>query len=330
MLTNKKAKERKGKVQLINGVNLCGKMRKSLGSKRNIMNDKDIQTITRAFGAFEAIEPQVLNKVAEQKSSRGRQSAATKAEAPKTFASKIFDYHKFGYRRITIERPLRLSARITDDAIAGLRFAPKPFNAVMRWIYDEFGSDCHQTLAENEANIRTKIKADFKELKEKQVKEVLSATLWQFQIGLMTKAKALQADIGAEQSDDFNTFEVTLKAALKTTGTALDAKEKKQFLNAITFKNPEAEPVVKKVLKEEVQPLYGAFEYKGKVVEFQQDGDLRDNENVPLNPSVSTTTLIETYFNREVAPPCARCLDQCRQVRRQRRRDRHCRLRDSL
>ena len=63
------------------------------------------------------------------------------------------------------------------------------------------------------------------------------------------------------------------------------------------------------MLKEEEQPLYGASaysgslkEYKGKVVEFQQDGDLRDNENVPLNPSVSTSTLIETYFNREVAP----------------------------
>lgn len=33
ILSNKKAKQRKGKVQLINGVNLCGKMRKSLGSK---------------------------------------------------------------------------------------------------------------------------------------------------------------------------------------------------------------------------------------------------------------------------------------------------------
>ena len=67
-------------------------------------------------------------------------------------------------------------------------------------------------------------------------------------------------------------------------------------------KNPEAEPVIKKVLKEEAQPLYGAFEYKGNVVEFQTDGDLRDNENIPLDPSISTTKLIETYFNREVAP----------------------------
>ena len=310
VLSNKKDATRKGKVQLINGVNLCGKMRKSLGSKRNRMSDDDIKTITRSFGAFEAVEQQVLDKPAEQKSSRGRQSASAKVEAPKTFASKIFHFHEFGYRRITIERPLRLSAQITDAAIEGLRFAPKPFNAVMRWIYDEFPVDenreYHQHLAdalsENEAAIRAKIKTDFKELKEKQIKELLSAKLWQFQLDLMTKARALQAEIGSEQSDDFNTYERTLKAALKKTGMTLDAKEKKQLLDAITRKNPEAEPVVKKVLKEEEQPLYGAFGYKGKVVEFQPDGDLRDNENVPLDPSVSTTTLIETYLNREVAP----------------------------
>lgn len=99
----------------------------------------------------------------------------------------------------------------------------------------------------------------------------------------------------------------------------LDAKERKQFLDAVTWKNPEAEPVIKKILKggssssmtpphtvhpehKEEQPLYGAFAYQGKIVEFQTDGDLRDNENIPLNPSISTSELIETYFNREVTP----------------------------
>lgn len=82
----------------------------------------------------------------------------------------------------------------------------------------------------------------------------------------------------------------------------LDAKENKQFIDAITTKNPDAEPVVKKVLKEAAQPLYGAFEYKGKVVEFEQDGELRDNENVPLNPAVSSSDLIENYFESEVLP----------------------------
>ncbi len=38
------------------------------------------------------------------------------------------------------------------------------------------------------------------------------------------------------------------------------------------------------------------------MVEFVQDGDLRDAENIALNPKVSTTELIEDYFKREVQP----------------------------
>lgn len=320
VLSNKKGAERKGKVQLIDGSNLCGKMRKSLGSKRNLMSDDDIKTITRTFGGFETVDARALDKPAEQKSSRGRQSANSKAETPKTFASKIFSTYEFGYRRLTIERPLRLSAQITDDAIESLRFAPKPLNAVMALVYEKFGGEwieeTYGLLAEVETEVRALIKADFPELKEKQIKDVLDSKLWLFQQSLMKKAQQLQQAVGSalggkdqQSDDDFNQFELTLKGAFKATGIKFDAKEKKQFTDAVTWKNQDAEPVVKKVLKEDEQPLYGACaysgslkEYKGKVVEFQQDGDLRDNENVPLDPSVSTSDLIETYFQREVQP----------------------------
>ncbi|EEX66297.1 type I restriction-modification system subunit M [Vibrio metoecus] len=315
VLSNKKAAERKGQVQLIDGSNLCGKMRKSLGSKRNVMSEDDIKTITRTFGDFEVVDARELDKPAEQKSSRGRQAANPKADTPKTFASKIFDTHEFGYRRLTIERPLRLSAQITDGAVDSLRFAPKPFNAVMQAVFEQFGTEwddnTYGTLIEVEAEVRALIKADFPELKEKQIKDVLDSKLWLSQKTLMDDAKALQVAMGdklggkAQQSDDFNQFELTLKGAFKATGIKFDAKQKKQFTDAITWKSQDAEPVIKKVLKEDAQPLYGAFDYKGKVVEFQQDGDLRDNENVPLDPSVSTSTLIESYFKREVQPHVA-------------------------
>ena len=312
ILSNKKDAKRKGKVQLIDGSNLCGKMRKSLGSKRNVMSEDDIKTITRSFGDFEVVDARELDKPAEQKSNRGRQSATPKTEAPKTFASKIFSTHEFGYRRLTIERPLRLSTQLTDERINTLRFAPKPFNAVMPAIYEKFGSewteDTYGLLGHVETEVRALIKADFPELKEKQIKDVLDSKVWLFQKSLLDKAQQLQAEIGQslggkeQQSDDFNQFELTLKGAFKATGIKFDTKEKKQFIDAVTWKNQEAESVVKKTLKGDAQPLYGAFEYKGKVVEFQQDGDLRDNENVPLDPSVSTSELIETYFNKEVAP----------------------------
>ena len=313
LLTNKKEAERKGKVQLINGVNLCGKMRKSLGSKRNLMSDDDIKTITRAFGDFEVIDARPLDKPEEQKSNRGRQSTTPKTEAPKTFASKIFNTFEFGYRRLTIERPLRLSAQITDQKVESLRFAPKPFNAVMNSVYDLFQTSWAKDATGNnygdlkpyEEEVRRLVKSDFPELKEKQIKDLLDSKTWLFQKTLMEKAEKLKTEIGTEQHDDFNQFELTLKAAFKATDVKFDAKEKKQFLDAITWKNQDAEPVIKKVLKEEADPLYGSFEYKGKVVEFQQDGDLRDNENVPLNPSVTTTELIESYFKKEVAPHVA-------------------------
>lgn len=313
VLTNKKEVERKGTVQLIDGSNLCGKMRKSLGSKRNSMSDDDIKTITRAFGDFEVIDARAVDKSVEEKSNRGRQSTTTKTQAPKTFASKIFNTYEFGYRRLAIEQPLRLSAQITDQKVESLRFAPKPFNAVMKSVYDLFVTTwtedssgiSYGDLKSYEDEVRRLVKSDFPELKEKQVKDLLDSKIWLFQKSLMEKAEKLKTEIGIEQHDDFNLFELTLKAAFKATDVEFDAKEKKQFLDAITWKNQDAEPVIKKVLKEDADPIYGSFEYKGKVVEFQQDGDLRDNENIPLNPEVTTSDLIETYFKKEVAPHVA-------------------------
>ena len=306
ILSNKKTAERKGKVQLINGTDLYSKMRKSLGSKRNVMDEEDIRTITRCFGNFEVVEAYSLDKAADIKSNRGRQSATTKTEAPKTFASKIFATHEFGYRRITIERPLRLSAKFTDQAIASLRFAPGALKPIMEWIYGHVGVEWTEAtygqLASHEESIRAKIKKDFAELKEKQIKDVLSAEIWLSQKKLMEKAKQLRTEIGDAQSDDFNKFDNTLNQALKKLGIKLDAKEQKQLLDAITWKNPEAEPVVKKELKEKENSIYGKFTYKGKVVVFEQDGDLRDNENVPLNPGLSVNEINEAYFSKEVHP----------------------------
>jgi len=310
VLSNKKDLMRKGKVQLIDGSHLYSKMRKSLGSKRNEMSEDDIKTIIRSFGDFEMMDARTLDKPLDVKSNRGRQSASAKTETAKTFASKIFNSYEFGYRRVTIERPLRLSAQISDEAVASLRFAPKPFNAVMQSIYAQFGAawtdaateQSYGNLSEAALEVRALIKAEYPELKEKDIKDVLDSKIWLLQKELMHKAQALQAHIGTAQSDDFNQFDESLKQAFKATDIKLDSKEKKQFLDAISWKNPEAEPVIGKVVKGAENPLYGQFSYKGKVVEFVQDGDLRDAENIALNPNVDTTDLIESYFKREVQP----------------------------
>ncbi len=318
ILSNKKAAERKGKVQLINGVNLCGKMRKSLGSKRNVMDDSDIATITRCFGNFEVVDARELDKPAEQKSNRGRQSANPKTEAAKTFASKIFKTHEFGYRRITIERPLRMSYQFSDERLAALRFDPGALNAVMQWVYAQYGTeegaqvgelwsddpDCphYGDVRMYEEAIRRYVKTHFADLKEKQIKDLLDRDTWLAQKRIMLKTRQLQRAIGIEQHDDMNEFDEVLNKACKAQGVTLDAKEKKQITDAVSWKNPEAEKVIKKIHKAKADPIYGLFAGDGKVIEYKADGDLRDFENVALDPSKPVNELNEAYFNREVFP----------------------------
>jgi len=93
-----------------------------------------------------------------------------------------------------------------------------------------------------------------------------------------------------------------LKKALKVTGVSLDLRERKQLLDAVSWKNSEAQRVIKKLHKEKANPLYGLFAVAGTVVEFQADGDLRDNENIPLDPSRPVVETVEAYFKKEVAP----------------------------
>lgn len=92
IVTNRKAPERKGKVQLINAVSLFEKMRKSLGNKRNYITEKQIDDITRIYGNF-------------------KEGAF----------SKIFENKHFGFRKITVERPLKLKFQITPDGLAALQ-----------------------------------------------------------------------------------------------------------------------------------------------------------------------------------------------------------------
>ncbi len=304
VLSNKKAAQRKGKVQLINGVNLFAKMRKSLGSKRKEMGEEDIKRITRTYGAFEVVDNLELDKPAEVKSNRGRQSENGNGNGgPKTFSSKIFKSHEFGYRRITIERPLRMSYQFSDERIEELRFAPRPLGAPMKWLYEEYGKgwtdEQYGDLKAWDKDIRIYIKKKFSGLKEKQIKDLLNRKTWLQQKEIRESAKLLQQKIGKEQHDDMNGYDAAVKAA----GVKLDAKEKKQITAAVSWKNPDAEKMIKKVHKKgAANPIYGIFNVDGKLVEYHTDGDLRDHENVPLDPSRSVNEVNEAYFAKEVQP----------------------------
>lgn len=94
IITNRKEKQRKGKIQLIDAREIWTSggsedSKRSLGDKRRHMTDEQIREVVRLYGAF-------------KDGSR----------------SKIFDNANFGYTRVTIERPLRLRYHMTTEAKA--------------------------------------------------------------------------------------------------------------------------------------------------------------------------------------------------------------------
>lgn len=100
IVTNRKEKSRRGKIQLVDAASFFKKMRKSLGNKRNEIRDPQRDEITRLYGDFKEGE-----------------------------RVRIFDNEDFGYRRITVERPLRLNFAVTKDRLARLRES-SPFQAL--------------------------------------------------------------------------------------------------------------------------------------------------------------------------------------------------------
>ncbi len=114
ILSNRKPAARKGKVQLIDASAFWQRMRKSLGSKRKELSDEHIATITRLFGQFQ--EAQLATVFAADGKEVGQQVLIDGDAAPKAPSggrvklapiSRNFTNTDFGYRAITVERPLR-------------------------------------------------------------------------------------------------------------------------------------------------------------------------------------------------------------------------------
>jgi type I restriction enzyme M protein len=97
ILDNAKAPDRKGKVQLVYATQMFEKMRKNLGNKRKEISHQNLKDIVRTYAAFEETE-----------------------------TSKIFKNTDFGYRQITVERPLKLAFKIDQQLIEDALLA-KPF-----------------------------------------------------------------------------------------------------------------------------------------------------------------------------------------------------------
>ena len=92
VLTNRKPEHRRGKVQLIDASQWFKPLRRNLGKKNCELGEVDIQQICDMFLSFEQTEQ-----------------------------SKIFPNEAFGYWKITVERPLRLSVEISQERLDQFR-----------------------------------------------------------------------------------------------------------------------------------------------------------------------------------------------------------------
>jgi len=92
IVTNRKKPSRRGKIQLVDGTKFFKKMRKSLGKKRNEVCDDQRDEITRLYGDLKDADH-----------------------------VRIFDNADFGYRRLTVERPLRLNFAVDEARISCLK-----------------------------------------------------------------------------------------------------------------------------------------------------------------------------------------------------------------
>jgi type I restriction enzyme M protein len=178
VLSNRKEAARRGKVQLIDATSIWTAMRKSLGDKRREISEAQIKEIVNIYlGSSE----------------NGR--------------SKIFDTTNFGYRKITVERPLRLNFQASEERIAQLQE-----QTAFSTLAQSKKKDASMQILEIEAG-------------REQQKAILTA--------LRTLPKGLFKDRPA--------FEKELDAALKRVRVTLSAALRKVVLAALSERDETAD-----------------------------------------------------------------------------------------
>lgn len=297
VLSNNKAPERKGKVQLIDAGQLYRKLRKNLGNKNCEFAPEHIAEILRVYAAMETAD---------------RKEVMTESGTG-TISSQIFNNSDFGYYKVTIERPKRLKAQFSEEGIAELRF-DKSLREPMVWAYETFGEEVYTNLAKHEKEINDWTEKQELNLNTKQSNTLVSPALWQKQLDILTVAKQLLQVVGIDVYMDFNVFREKVDVALKTLKIKLSASEKNAILNAVSAYDAQAEKLVKGTTKLSGDKLKNLLEHlgctesqladfgyfatakKGEYLEYETESDLRDTENVPLKEN------IHDYFLREVKP----------------------------
>jgi type I restriction enzyme M protein len=104
-VTNRKARARRGKVQLVDATSFWVPMRKSLGDKRRTIPLERAQDVLKILAAFKDGATRTVSKDGKEE---------------EIAVSRIFPTSHFGFRKITVERPLRLTFQASPERLARL------------------------------------------------------------------------------------------------------------------------------------------------------------------------------------------------------------------
>ena len=284
VLTNRKPENRKGKVQLIDASGWFTPLRKNLGQKNCQLSTADIERIIETFLTFEDNEH-----------------------------SKIFDNAVFGYRKVRVERPLRLRSQCSPELMR-LSATHREINLyaqrsiaslVMQrsMISIQYGPrwNCSSTTT-------TWTKTRHPRCRRPR-RSVCSMT----RSGLATHdsmklGRRLSDEIGTGVFDNHNEFATMVARLLAEWGAKLGAADKKALLRGLSWRDETAVPVVKKIAKVDkatADALHGRFlsEVDGKpfVIEYEADPELSDFEQIPLQEEGG----VSAFIAHEVTPYAA-------------------------
>ncbi|WP_321529013.1 class I SAM-dependent DNA methyltransferase [Sedimenticola selenatireducens] len=284
VVTNRKSAEDQGKVRLINATACSVPMRKSLGSKRKEISDQHIADIVNLY----------LDNQRDE-------------------TVQVFKPQAFGYRKITVDRPLRLDVDLTESEPGRFRNTSE-LDEYFLWMESTYGEDVAKRLKAIKSEVTehvdeteglTLLKASESASKaeitaaQKRCKKILKSLLsfeeWKERQALITLIRGFRDQAGQSEWMDYNAFLESLKDYARKNNERLVAGRIKAIRAWVTHTNPKAEKVIDKVLRDaEPNEPYGIYPFNGEVVTFERATDLSDTERVPLGQDTLD------YFEEEV------------------------------
>ena len=227
LLTNRKSPERKGKVQLIDATAFWSPMPRSLGDKRRAIPSDKAAEVLELIANYRDGETRMLEK---------------DGEGEECVVSRVFPATQFGFRKITVERPLRLNFQASTDRISRVN---------------------EQRAFQNLAKSRKRGEAGAKEEATGRIR----------QQAILTMLKLLPGEIYKDREE----FLSELMAATVKADIRLSAPVKKAILAALGKRDETASICRDKDGRPEPDPQLRDTER----VPLAEGADPADNDNVP-------------------------------------------------